>query len=130
MNMKKQIEELKKYINNNENDKLLYYLRLNKFNLNKLQTDNFDSLIYCIENDFEIDFIKLLIKFYNNINYEIENEKNPLFLAIKEKKFIVANLILKNKGNINYVTRKGNNILFYLIERKKLDLANLNFILL
>jgi len=116
---KNNINELKKYINEN-----------NIF-LNELYTVNFDILIHSIENNVSIDIIKYIISQskYKTLNFHILDNnvlKTPLFSAIGYNNFKVANLLLQHKADINY---SNNDIINNLNKRSLLNNKNLKYIL-
>ncbi|ORX78279.1 hypothetical protein BCR32DRAFT_247287 [Anaeromyces robustus] len=118
--------------------------------------ENFDLLIYGIENGISLEFINFLIHQcqYENLNYSFfinENNRNlfrlitykyykvPLFSAVALSNFEIADLLIDNKADINFVVNFKNNdvtvesnkinILQYLSYIDYLDKKNLKYIL-
>ncbi|ORX75944.1 ankyrin [Anaeromyces robustus] len=85
-------------------------------------------LIYAIENNGTIDMIKLLLPYFSSLNNEYQ-KKYPIYVAIENHKFDIADLLLKEGANINALNKNKENILFYLYNKKKLDKSNLKYIL-
>jgi len=94
-----------------------------------LENVNFDPLIYAIEKNCSIDFIKFIISKYNNLNYDIADGKNPLFLSIKNNCFSIADLLLQKNADIHYINSKKKNIVQYLLDNDKLTKKQLIFLL-
>lgn len=117
-------------INQNDVDKLNHFLLLKKPNLNKTKEKKFDCLVYSIENNATNKIIELLINYYENLNFETDDGKVPLFQALENNNFYISNLLLSQNANINYYKSDGNNILFYLFKEGKLNLKNLKYMLI
>ena len=137
--------EFEKYIKNKENN----------IHLQSINVFNFDLLIYAIEHDIDDELIKLIIELqYEELCQNSENEKNsldyyiiahnksnnrnnnydenilykvPLFCAIENNKFYIADLLLKYGCNINYSIKYKNgknnsnktyDIMEYLYQKK------------
>jgi len=86
---------LKNYINNNN-------ILLSFFN-----DENFDLLIYAIENDTSIEMINYIILYYHTLNYAVldgvtQKYKSPLLCALINCKFKIVTLLLKYGADINY----------------------------
>jgi len=125
----KSIDEniIKDLIKNDNITQLQNFIKENNLKLEEVNNENFDLLIYSIENDASIRIINLVVCncHYETLNYTFnfeneryqqsnnfmngflednvyENYKVPLFLAINRERFDIAHLLLKNKASINY----------------------------
>ncbi|KAG4098229.1 ankyrin [Neocallimastix lanati (nom. inval.)] len=99
-------------------------------NLNEINSDTFDLLIYLIENKCSNEFIEFTSQQYPTLDYTSINEKIPLFLAIENEYFSIANILLNHGASINYHQENTNHsILFYLYSKKVLKDSMLYFIL-
>lgn len=118
-------------IKKNDIIELKNYIKENNITLNELYTIDFDILIYSIENNISNDIIKYIIKQskYETFNYHIIDNnifKSPLFSAIGNNNFEIANILLKNKADINY---NNGDIINNLNSRSLLNNKNLKYIL-
>jgi len=104
---------------------LINFLGENNFSLVQISNDNFDLLIYAIENFTSLDVIYYIIKQggYETLNYTFYDystsqiiSKNglsheplygvfkvPLFSSIACHNFEVADMLIRNKADINYI---------------------------
>eukprot|EP00833_Pecoramyces_ruminatium_P018867 jgi/Orpsp1_1/1192899/evm.model.d7180000096775.1 len=89
----------------------------------------FDILVYAIENDVSADIIDFICSLYKNINYELPDGKIPLYLAISDNKFSVANVLIKNHARINFCNKERENILIYLYVNNKLNKKQLKYLM-
>ncbi|KAG4082731.1 hypothetical protein H8356DRAFT_1752817, partial [Neocallimastix lanati (nom. inval.)] len=122
------MKDIKEIINNNEIKELTYSI-LNKDTIFKdLCNSKYYYLIFAIESNCSIEMIKLLLPYFSNLNYEYK-KKTPLFIAIENHKFDIADLLLKMGAKINYMNNNKEYIMFYLYNKKKLNKSNLKYIL-
>ncbi|OUM58266.1 hypothetical protein PIROE2DRAFT_16516 [Piromyces sp. E2] len=129
--LESQKDILKRIICHNSISELKKYIIDENINLKYFNNENFDLLIFAIENNANPEIIKYIIERvnYKTLNYYItENNtvKIPLFLVISKNNFEVADLLLKNKANINYLKE---NIIFSLYNKKMLNRKNLKYLL-
>ncbi|OUM64085.1 hypothetical protein PIROE2DRAFT_9250 [Piromyces sp. E2] len=156
VNITKEIVSIIK--NNNNNYCLDTFLKTNKINVSFINDNQFDLLVFAIENYSSISVIKYLINFYHDVNYvfspaystvtgyySYNNEqyirylryyemKVPLFSAIAIKAFDIADLLIQHHADINYtIEREGKhiNIINYLcsIGPNYIDEKTLKYIL-
>jgi ankyrin repeat protein len=100
-------------------------------------SDNFDLLIYSIENGASLDILKFFItqgQTTLDLNYTTNHhgqEKVPLFSALMNNNFSVADLLLQNKADINYCVnnKEDGDIIHYLFTHASLNNKNLKYIL-
>jgi len=113
------------------------YLEKNNFTLEELNDSNFDVLIYTLESRASNEVKKYIINRsqYKTYNYKFQINKKyadydkkfkrselkfvkylvPLFCAIKNEDFELADLLMKKKkADINYVAKKGENVVIYM----------------
>jgi len=145
--------ELKKYIT--ENSIILKNLNNKKFDIliTAIECDvsneiinyiinqvNYSSLNYCLydENNKCGKYNKFDYYFYNENNddnecdeYKYNFKKNiPLFTAIANNKFDIANLLLQNNANMDFnIDYENYNIFQYLNDQKVMNKKNLKYIL-
>jgi len=82
---------------------------INKYNIALLHytDDDFDILVYSIKNNIPIEIIKFIIEKapYKILDYTIKEDDNlvstPLFSAIAQNSFQIADLLLEKGANIN-----------------------------
>jgi len=125
--------KLKEIIRKNDIKVLENYLSDNNLSLKDMNNGAFDALIYSIEQNSSIDVIKYIMskcqyKSYNFYITENNNNKIPLFSAIAQNNFKVADLLLANKANIN-CTLNNYNIIYNLCKLNLLNDKNLRYIL-
>jgi len=156
MNVNNMYIEEEKYviidlIKNNNINELEKYVKTNHIKLGELNNDNFDILIFSIENTNSKDIINFIINqcHYHSLNYTFIDKgklnirktverknyiqlKVPLFYSIGLGHFKISDLLIK-KSDINYLMNDfdGNsiNIIQYLCFTGKLNIINLNYIL-
>ncbi|ORX45812.1 ankyrin [Piromyces finnis] len=116
------LSDIIKINNINEITALLSYYKTQTCTLQNI-------LVFLIENKCSIDIIKIVISIMRNVNYEIQENKIPLFIAIKENQFKVANLLLQNHADINLLNNHHENILSYLFKLKKINSLQLYYLL-
>jgi len=106
-----------------------YYCLNNNIIAEEFGTKNtFDILVYAIENDISIEIINFICSLYKNINYELPDEKIPLFVAVINNKFSVSDVLIKNHANINFRNMHNENLLLYLYNRNKLQRKQLKYL--
>jgi len=140
------IEEFKKIIsafksNNSDKNTLEEFLKKNKkyFTFESVNGNDFDLLIYAINNKCPIDCIECIIKncekYKTTLNYETIQGEIPLFIAfpkainkqdnglftMNEYYMKVFRILEKYGANINFCNSKGDNLLIYTYEK---DLLN------
>jgi len=101
--------------------------------LKELNDTTFNVLIYSIEQNTSVDVIKYIIdqcqfKAFNFYIIERNQNKIPLFCAIANNRFRIADVLLEYKANIN-CTINNNNIISYLWKNDSLNSKNLQYIL-
>ena len=106
-NKVKEIQQLIKVtIEDNNINEFKNILINNNKTIKSVNSENFDILIFAIENNASFEFIKYIVSLYQSLDYCILNENNkyisPLAAAINIKCFSVIQLLLKNGANINY----------------------------
>jgi len=105
----------------------------NNISLKELNDTTFNVLIYSIEQNTSVDVIKYIIdqcqfKAFNFYIIERNQNKIPLFCAIANNRFRIADVLLEYKANIN-CTINNNNIISYLWKNNCLNGKNLQYIL-
>ncbi len=87
------------YVNNNNIIELKSYLKTNELSLIYYSYDEFDFLIYAIENKISYEMVKFIISQYSSLNYSIKDSKlkykSPLLSAIINSSFRVFKLLTK-----------------------------------
>eukprot|EP00833_Pecoramyces_ruminatium_P007235 jgi/Orpsp1_1/1181267/evm.model.c7180000076523.1 len=109
------------------------YIRKEHILITYYNNENFDILIFAIENDVSLDIIKFIIVYYSSLNFVIHdkrtcNYKSPLSCAISSNKFLIAKLLLNNGADINYKIHNSDIISKCNCEHL-LNYRNLNFVL-
>eukprot|EP00833_Pecoramyces_ruminatium_P015148 jgi/Orpsp1_1/1189180/evm.model.d7180000070059.1 len=140
---------IKKLIDKNCVNELKNFLKESDFKLNKLNHEEFDILLYSIENGSSLDTIDFIINEcqYKNLNYVFNNQnentsndnsyqncKIPLFSAIVSENFELADLLLSYKADVNYTLKNNLNktivdIISYLCDNHCLNNKKLLYIL-
>jgi len=98
----------------NNYTKLFKFIEDNKFLLYEEKEILKQGLIQSIENESDKCISEYLINNINNINFETEEGKIPLFLAVEKANFYIANLLLNKQANINYLNGNKDNLLTFL----------------
>ncbi|ORY75169.1 ankyrin, partial [Neocallimastix californiae] len=106
---------------NSINDFKTYFYYNNISINNKINDSSFDVLTYSIEHNSNNEIIKFLINQYENVNYEFNRNKIPLFLSLEKNNFYITDILLKRGANINYCNSNKENVLFYLYQNKILN---------
>ncbi|OUM64777.1 hypothetical protein PIROE2DRAFT_8308, partial [Piromyces sp. E2] len=124
-----------KVLKNNNLREFKEHLRKNDIDIGDMQTDDYDLLVYAIENNMSSDIIHYIVRGYFSLNYYffdieegIEVEKSPLSSAIAEDNFQLADILIENKADINFKIFY-NDIIKNLTINKLLDDKNLKYIL-
>jgi len=117
-NQREYIVNLLKDIEEDDNKRYILfkdYIEKNKIELKNLNDKEFDILIYSIVYKAPVKITKYIIENckYDTFNYSFELT-NPLFMAIKNELFEIANLLIGKKADINYMVEKDHNIVDYL----------------
>jgi len=139
------------YINHDGFDLLIYTINNNtSIDMIKYIISLYKSLNYCINKNNTISLNSIIensidtlmdknnntilkrVLYLNKIlnEYECENESNcytPLYCAIINNKFSIANILLKNGANMNYKFDKKH-LLYNIIENEDWNKQNLKFI--
>ncbi|ORX87452.1 ankyrin [Anaeromyces robustus] len=124
-------------IKKNDLNEFKNYVKKNKFNLKKINNEQFDLLIYSIENNASFDIINFILNQFNykNLNYYINDKnlkKNPILQAIQNNNFEIANLLQEHNTSMNYLLTQDFDIIQYLNNKENnnlLNIRNLNYIL-
>lgn len=123
------------------NDKFITYIEKYKVPMNKMNTYNYDLLIWAIEEGASNENIIYIIDHggYKTFNYYIEYENNknyrfktrfyqtPLLAAIKKKNFKISHLLLEKGANINFDVPSM--LPWYIYKFSFFDSESLNYIL-
>ncbi|ORX40417.1 hypothetical protein BCR36DRAFT_312052, partial [Piromyces finnis] len=123
------MERLKNLIDSSNINQLKLLKFNNLKNINEIEFKNNDLLVYIIETNASKPFFEFVVKEYDNLNYELDNGKIPLFIAIENKNWSMVNILIRHKADINFCNNNGENILFYLYNNEKLDSKTLTFLL-
>jgi len=152
------IKEFKEIIRSNDLNSLQLYIIRNNINLNEygydcieetkqqiikrrnyknqynsfiyLKNVVFDPLIYSIENECSNIVIKFIATKYYNLDYDIQEGKNPLFIALQHKYFTIVDLLLHNNADLYYINSKGQNVIQYILDNDDYLTKNqLNFLI-
>ncbi|KAL6631669.1 ankyrin repeat-containing domain protein [Neocallimastix sp. 'constans'] len=120
-------------IKTNDIMELKDYITKNHILLTYYNNENFDILIYAIENDVSIEIIKFIILYYSSLNYTIYDTqsccyKSPFSCAISTNKFSIATLILNAGADLNYKIHNSD-IFSKCNNEHTLNSKNLKFIL-
>ena len=87
----------------------------NNISILDINNNQFDILIYAIENEVSIEFIKYIISLYKSLNYFIitdNNEyKSPLLASLSINNLSIIELLINNGANTNF-NICGNDIVF------------------
>jgi len=135
MNFENNSEKIKKLISNKSLLELKKFFE--EYSILADDYNNFNEiLIYAIENNTSLEIVEYIIHIRadKNLNFSIvidDKIKIPLFEAVKNNNFDIANILIKNKADINYETDTIHNkkIFKYLYYNKFLTIRNLNYIL-
>lgn len=149
LNILKKRKEIKKWIEENNKERLEFHIKEKNLKLKEYNNSNFDLLIYAIEKKVSFNLIDYIINQYESVNYELNIKKkiknnsdeynyyssnkpeiinitkSPLVAALMESNFEVADLLIKKGANINYF----NNLITFLYIYKLLDCSKLHYIL-
>ncbi|KAG4105892.1 ankyrin [Neocallimastix lanati (nom. inval.)] len=139
---------IKKLIKKNKLTEFEGYIRESELKLEDLNGDDFDILLYSIENSASLDIVDFIIKKYqiSTLNYSFvdQNEsvrktnsygniKAPLFTAVNLENFELANLLLNYNADINYkiedLSHETFDIISCLTSYNCLNYKKLNYIL-
>jgi len=124
--------------NNNNNSNLNYITKLetyivnNCIKLNVINDDNFNILIYALENDASFNIIKFILKYgnYENLNNTFTHDngmKIPLFITVSKNNFELSDFFIDNyEADVNY---NNGEIIDYLKNSNTLNRKNLNYLL-
>ncbi|OUM63993.1 hypothetical protein PIROE2DRAFT_9380 [Piromyces sp. E2] len=124
--------EIKELIKHNHNFGVFEkYITEKCIILKDLNKEDFDVLLYSIENDASPEIIKYIVCQckYNDLNYHIIEDKTlkaPLFSSIGKNNFEISKLLIQKNADINYF---NNDIINYLYNQGLLNKKNLRFIL-
>jgi len=124
--------DIKEIIKNNNNFRdFEKYITEKCIILKDLNKDDFDVLLYSIENNASPEIIRYIVCQckYDNLNYHIIEDKTlkaPLFSSIGKNNFEISKLLLQKNANINYF---NNDIVNCLYNQGLLNKKNLKFIL-
>ncbi|ORX77877.1 hypothetical protein BCR32DRAFT_295345 [Anaeromyces robustus] len=119
---KKNLDDLKNYVLNRN-------IVLKDYN-----TRDFDLLLFSIENSASVEITRYIIEQcqYQTFNYSICNssispiKRTPLFCAICNNEYKLADILLEYKADINY---SDGDILYYLFYLDLLECKNLRYVL-
>jgi len=123
------VEKIKNFIIQDNLAELKSFAICNDLKNSQINSDEFDILNCAIENNTTIDIIKFILTQYKNLNYEVNDAEIPLYIALEQHRYDIANLLLKQGANINLSTWNGDNILIHFLKNKKLNQSNLKYIL-
>ncbi|ORX44823.1 hypothetical protein BCR36DRAFT_585945 [Piromyces finnis] len=148
-------ENIKELIKNNEMKKFEAYVIQNKIPLTEFNTEKFDILIFSIEHNISLKWIKFIVKLgpYYNFNYNIkiinkpsygtptsldtDYYKSPLTVAIDHQRFDIADYLQENGAKLftDWVIRSRSqkykthiDILEYLYRNKNLNDNTLSYL--
>jgi len=132
-------------------DDIQEYLEINRVKLKELNNENFDVLIYAIENHVSLELVEFIIRnanyptlnytfsatecFENYFSEELDLYVNdntirvPLFSAICEHQFKIANLLIEKGASITYKNLDNQNVLDYLYYNDYISNKTLKYIL-
>ena len=105
--LKERRDTIKQIIQNNNFIELQKYISNEDINLKNINDENFDLLVFAIENNTNPEIIRYIIYRgnYKTLNYYVTEDnsvKIPLFLLISKNEFKLADFLLKNQASINY----------------------------
>ncbi|ORY20069.1 hypothetical protein LY90DRAFT_161927 [Neocallimastix californiae] len=103
-------KRIREIFRDNDINEFRQFIRNNNLQIKDLNNENFDILVFSIENDASINIIEYIICKckYKTLNY-IVNEypeykrKTPLLSAIGRSNFKVANYLIEYGADINYI---------------------------
>jgi len=148
-------EHLKQLIKNNEMKTFETYVIQNKTPLREFNTEKFDILIYAIEQNISLEWIKFIGKLgpYYNFNYTVKTKseprygtptsldtdyyKSPLTVAIDHQRFDIADYFQENGAKLftDWVIRSRSqkykthiDVLEYLYRNKNLNDSTLSYL--
>ncbi|OUM61380.1 hypothetical protein PIROE2DRAFT_62551 [Piromyces sp. E2] len=126
----------KKYITDLILDKDLTSLKLffkdNEFELEDLKSNDFNLLVYVIQQNISVKAFKIIIEEcqFDNFNYSTSKHNSPLYYAIFHEQFKIADILLERKANINFLSENNSeNIFYHLYNNSNLSLKKLNYLL-
>ena len=117
-----------KMISNHQIYELKIYLQENDLSPNYFQYDGNDLLNQAIDENGPLNYITFLISKYEHINYTVNDYISPLYTALSNNNFKMADILLKSDADINYQL-DDNDIIYTLNMNEKLNLKNLHYIL-
>lgn len=121
--------ELLDLINKNSLTQIKETVECSSFSLTDLNSYDTNPIIFCIEHHVDTSITKYFINCLENINFETDNGKIPLFTALENENFPLANFLLEKRADINYLNKKQENILFYLLKNRRITKNSLKYIL-
>jgi len=99
-------QSIKVAIENNNIEEFKNILLKNDISIHDINFENFDVLIFAIENRTSIEFVKYVISLQQSLNYYTLTEKHeyitPLFAAIAIKSLSIVQLLLKKGADVNF----------------------------
>ena len=98
-----------------------------KRDLSKLSQEELDHLLLnmCFSAKYNINIIKILLKFGANVNTFSGNNVTPLMYASHDNEIESVVLFIKNNANINFKDNSNTTALKYAISQKNIDIAEL-----
>ncbi|OUM56282.1 hypothetical protein PIROE2DRAFT_19177 [Piromyces sp. E2] len=153
--IKRKRQHLKQLIKKNEMKAFEAYVIQNKTPLREFNTEKFDILIYAIEQNISLEWIKFIGKLgpYYNFNYTVQTKseprygtptsldtdyyKSPLTVAIDHQRFDIADYLQENGAKLftDWVIRSRSqkykthiDILEYLYRNKNLNDSTLSYL--
>ncbi|ORY65688.1 ankyrin [Neocallimastix californiae] len=101
---------------NGQLKKLKQYVKDNTILLRRINTDEFDLLIFAIDSISSLDMIRYIIDEcqYESLNYGNTINDIPLFNALKRNKFKMADLLIERGADLHY-RNENVNIIYFLL---------------
>jgi len=102
------------------------FVRNNSVEVEEIQ----ELLIYALQKGVSSSVIEYFIQLLQyNLNYCNRLGQVPLFIALQQKNYYIADRLLEHKADINFIDKKGENVLLYLYQKKVLDETMLLYLL-
>lgn len=130
-NINEHKKNISNIIKNNDINELNSYINNNNLSICELHCDILDILVIAIEQNASIEMINYIIDNYKyeEFNYASSSYNSPLYYAVKNENFKLADILIKNKANVNFLCDNSLTIIDYLYNKESLSRRQLKYLL-